>query len=33
VSNGAVVRCPMDDLSKKSVLTTGVNPSGFVRLP
>ena len=33
VSNGAVVRCPMDDMSKKSVLTTGVNPSGFVRLP
>ncbi len=33
VSNGSVVRYPMDDLSKKSVLTTGVNPSGFVRLP
>lgn len=33
VSNGVVVRYPMDDPLKKSVHATGVNPSGFVRLP
>lgn len=33
VSNGTVLRVPLDDPSKKIVLNTGVNPSGFVRLP
>ena len=33
VSNGAVLRYPLDDPSKKAILSTGVNPSGFVRLP
>lgn len=33
VSNGVVLRYPLDNPSKKTVLSTGVNPSGFVRLP
>jgi hypothetical protein len=33
VSNGVVLRYPMDDPSKKSFHSTGVNPSFFVRLP
>lgn len=33
VSNGVVLRYPLDDPSKKSLHNTGVNPSYFVRLP
>lgn len=33
VSNGSVLRYPLDNPSKKVLLSTGVNPSGFVRLP
>lgn len=33
VSNGVVLRYPMDNPSKKSLHNTGVNPSFFVRLP
>jgi hypothetical protein len=33
VSNGVVLRYPLDNPSKKTLLNTGVNPSGFVRLP
>jgi hypothetical protein len=33
VSNGDVIRYPLQQPSQKTTLSTGVNPSGFVLLP